>query len=334
MTQPTGPETREADGAEAAVRAAAAPRATAWRRRAGALLLLLLLLWLLRKLAWRELVTQLMAARSGWFAAAVLLQVVVLALWATLWRCFIPPGESVRYRRLLQAVTLSSAAMLVTPSFAGQASAALLLARRCRLRLGSAAAVIAAEQVSEAAAKAMVLLLALALAPLSPAIRSAAGLAALLFGGAAMLALLAGRFWPRLPAALRSGPGLIRGVTIALCIKATEAGMLVAVQRSLGVRLGVGPVLLLLALAAVGIVAGSLLPVPGPVGVGEAAVAFGYTQLGLPLELSVALVAVHSAALLLPRLAGAGGVLLEDALRANAATDATMSPTASSGAAP
>ncbi|HEX9105676.1 MAG TPA: hypothetical protein VF832_00575, partial [Longimicrobiales bacterium] len=65
-----------------------------------------------------------------------------------------------------------------------------------------------------------------------------------------------------------------------------------------------------------------LLPVPGPIGVGEAVVAAGYLQLGLPLELALALVALHAATLLLPRLGGAAAVLLTDALHPPAAAPA------------
>jgi uncharacterized membrane protein YbhN (UPF0104 family) len=221
----------------------------------------------------------------------------------------------VRFPTLLGTVTVAGAAMLVMPSLAGQASAGALLVRRCKLRLGAAASLLLGEQVAEAAAKAVVLLLALAFAPLSPQVRPAARLAALLFGGAVGVALLFSWSWRRARDLLRHPTTLLRGVGIALGIKVVEAGIFVAVQRSLAVVLDPSAILLLVALAALGIVAGTLLPVPGPIGVGEAVVAAGYLQLGLPLELALALVALHSATLLLPRLTGAAAVLLADALR-------------------
>jgi len=298
----------------------AAPRL---RQRAGPVLrwlgvpvLLALLAWALRHVAWREMATYVLAASPPWLAAAIALQLVVLALWATLWRALLPVGEAVRFRRLLSTATLSGAAMLVTPSVAGQASAAALLARRCGLRLASAASILVGEQVAEAAAKAAVLLLALACAPLPPVMRGPARLAAVVFGTVTIIALVAARLWRRARNVLRHPRAMLAAVAVALCIKAVEAAILLAVQHSLGVRLGGGAILLLLSLAAIGIVVGTVLPVPGGVGIGEAIMTAGYVQLGLPLELGLALVGLHSATLLLPRLCGAGGLLLAGALRA------------------
>lgn len=294
-------------------------RAALALRWLGLPLLLALAAWALRHADWRELWSRMSAARPSWLAAALLAQLLVLLLWAGLWRSLLRAGERVRFTTLLGTVTATGAAMLLLPSLAGQASAGALLVRRCGLRIGAAASLLLGEQVAEAAAKATVLLLALAFAPLPPQVRPAARLAALLFGGAVCLALLFSWSWRRARDLLRHPGTLLRSVAIALCIKVAEAGVFVAVQRSLGVVLHPSAILLLVALAALGIVAGTLLPVPGPIGVGEAVVAAGYLQLGLPLELALALVALHAATLLLPRLGGAAALLLADVLRPPAA---------------
>jgi hypothetical protein len=260
-------------------------------------MIIVLFAWLLSRMHLRDVFQHVMSAHIGWFLAAILLQAAVLPIWATLWRCFLP---NVGFRQLYESAALSGAAMIVTPSITGQAGAIAILMRRCRLSLAEAASAMGGEQVCEAMAKGVVLFAALMFAPLSPELRNAARIGGAAFALVAIAAVVIRRVW-RKP--------FWSGVVVALVIKGVEMLGLVAVQQSLGVVLGIGPLLLILAVAAIGIIAASVLPVIGPVGVGEAVVAFGYTQLGLSAELAVALVAVHTASLIIARVGAAGLVL-------------------------
>lgn len=271
------------------------------------LLFILLLVWLLRHLQLRELLGIVASARLSWFLLAVLLQMVVVADWALLLSRFSP--KQLPFPRIFQATALTSLSFMVAPSIAAHASGVGFLMQRCRVSLRDAAAMIAGEQVAETVAKVVLLIVALYFAPFSAETRHVARVVAAVFAVTVVLVVFVGRHWKRAPEFFREPRTIGSGVMVALSIKVLEALALVCAQRSIGAVFGVDAVIFILALISLGIAAASVLPVPGPVGVGEAMVAGAYTQLGVSLETGVALVAIQTAALLAARLVLGGGVM-------------------------
>ena len=265
-----------------------------------------LVIWALRHIHLREMAAVVAGAQVSWLLFAIALQMLVVFLWAVLWRQFAPATAS--FVRVFQSTALASAAFAILPAVAAQASSLTIVMRRCQLTIKDAASLVAGEQISEATGKAVLIGIALFVAPLSIELRRAAYLTILILFGAVIAAVAVALWWKKTPQVFRQRGVFARGVAAALLIKTIEGFALFAAQRSLGVDLGAPGVILVLAIGALGSMATTVTVLPGPIGISEALTATAYTQLGLPLERAVALVAVQTTAVLIARFTLAGSV--------------------------
>ena len=261
------------------------------------------------------------AARNAsvWLlGVAVLANLAILLLWASLWRLVLPRDVHVTYPRMLEIATVTSAIMNTIPALVGHASAVALLVRRGNMPVRSAAAVITLDQVGEGLSKLAVLAAALWLVELPAWMERGA-----IIVGLAVIALVTVVFSVILVAGGASGDGrtsrllnairtdlhairsparAVAAVGVALAMKGAEAGAIAGVMLALG--LDVPPGAAFVVLGAVNLA--TMLPVaPGNVGTYEAGAVAAYRWLGVAPEAALAAALVQHVCFLLPAV-GAG----------------------------
>ena len=290
------------------------------------------LLWLASRGAdWSRAWELTRGARPAWLVIAVLANLSILALWAALWRRFVPvtPGRPT-FGAFLGVATITSAVMNTVPLLVGHASAVMLLVRRARLETSTALSVLALDQLGEGITKLTVFALAALVVPLPAAMR--AGIASISLGVAVLLLVLLllhhrGERFERVRligpfiagaarnlAVLRRPSVATESFLLALAMKGAEAAAIAAVMHAFGVDLP--PATALVILAATNLA--TMLPVaPANLGAYEAAAAATYRWLGVPPDLALAVAVVQHACFLLPAI-GAGCVTL--------AVDAVVGP--------
>lgn len=263
---------------------------------------------------WDQVATALTAADPGLMALALVASLAVYPLWVWQWRHIAAPMRAVRWPVMAQVVALSIGARFTVSGLGGVASGGTALHAHAGLSPAEAAGVMTVDQVLAGGAKLAVLALALALAPVPDAVRTAA---LALAGGLLALAVLALALRPltrigtgRLGSAiarfaaefarLLSTRVLLPAALLALAKKGLEIAAAYALQRALGID--GSPALASLAVASVSLV--SLLPI-APVQLGPQALAIftTYAALGTPAAQAISVAALHQALMLLSTLA-------------------------------
>jgi uncharacterized membrane protein YbhN (UPF0104 family) len=218
---------------------------------------------------------------------------------------------------MLSITALSSLAMSTAPALVGHASAVVLLARQPGMCHGSALSVLALDQLTEAIAKVVVVVLAILVLPAPDwmaqgaiALAAAAGLFLIAMIVAArhhdVLALRATRSSPRSLIAfaarwtdrletLRTPRRFLAALLACLAMKLVEGLAIIATQYALGVDLPASGAILILAAAGFG----TMVPLaPANLGTYEASVFLAYRWLGVPAGDAVALALVQHLAYL------------------------------------
>ncbi|HVS51218.1 MAG TPA: lysylphosphatidylglycerol synthase transmembrane domain-containing protein [Opitutaceae bacterium] len=265
----------------------------------------------LRPFDFRAVGRGLATAQPGWVLLAAIANLCVVPLLATLWSQLLPAARSVRWRVLGECAALAFAGMNTLPLAGGQALAVGLLATRASLGLDGSLSLMALEQLCEGGAKLGLLLLALAVAPLSENWRRTAWwLGAGLVAAAAALMWLARAApenrpggwrarWSRHLDVLRRPRIFLGAFALALAMKVVELVAIYAVQRALGMELPLASVAVVLAAVAFATLVSIA---PGNLGVYEAAAFAAYRWFGVPTDQALALALVHHACFLAPML--------------------------------
>ncbi len=265
--------------------------------------------WSLRGIDGAAAVDALTNAQPIWIIAAFVTNLLILVFWAGMWRAFLPATEPVRRRILIEVVALTSMSMNVIPWLIGQASGVVLLTRIARLRPQVAMSVVATETVAEAILKIAILLMAIAVAPLPAAFRTAGVTAGITAGVIALLLFAVARLRHRFTRdlqALRSLRRFLPGLIFLLACKLAEAAAIVLTQRAFGVQLPIESVVLIVAAIQL---ATMVSVTPGNVGVYEAATMAVYHQLGVDPAIAFPIAVTHHTLLLLA-LVGPGYLML------------------------
>lgn len=240
-----------------------------------------------------------------WLVVAVASNLLIQPLGAVQWRCMVPDGVIISFRRMLRLFSLTSVANNTTPSLIGHATGALLLAGEPRLGKAGALSVIALDQMAVGIAKIGIIAFAALLLPLPEWMRR--GLLGLAIAVGVLIAVgVVIALRTRHLSALRHPRRFFQGAGLALCVKAAEAGAIFAVQQSFGVDSNLRTVIVVLAASALG----SVVPIaPANIGTYEAASFGAYRYLGLDAESALGIAVIQHVCQLLPAV-GAGYVLL------------------------
>lgn len=261
---------------------------------------------------------QIARARPGWIIAAILANFALLPLMTEQWSRLLPAPSRRSWRDLWHTVTLAMAAMNTVPFGGGHAVAVGALARRGAPGVSAAVSLLALEQVCEGAAKLVLLMAALCVAPLpDPLQRVAWILAGVLIATILMLCWIARHptsgagshrcraRWAKHLDVLKRPARFSGAIALSLAMKVCELIALYAVQRSLEIELPIATAPLVLAV----VTFASLISItPGNLGVYEAAALGVYQFLGLSASDAVALGLVQHACFLFPVI-GTGYVL-------------------------
>ena len=286
------------------------------------------------RIEWRGVAELIAAVHPALLAAAVVANFAIIPLWVLQWKVFLPPAPSPSLRRLFEVISIKSTVSNGGPPLAGHAAGVHLLATRGGAGWPAALSVLALDQLTEGTAKVLLLAAVAAAAPMPDALRGVA-----LALGAGVGALWAGMLtlarWPAGPSrpdgesalgarglraraqdvlaaasrhleALRHPGILALGVALALGMKAAELGGILAVQWALGVKVGLGASLLVL--ACVGL-ATMVSVTPANLGVYEASAFAAYRLAGVDAEMATALALVQHVVFLVP-VAGTGWALV------------------------
>lgn len=240
-----------------------------------------------------------------WLLVAVVSNLLIQPFGALQWRSLLPVGVDVGFRRMLRLFSLTSVANNTTPSLIGHATGAVLLANEPGVGKAGALSVVALDQICVGVAKIVVIGAAAAMLPLPTWMKQGfAGLVALVAALLVVAVVVAART-PYL-GVLRRPQRVLRGIGLALCVKAAEAGAIAAVQTAFA--LDVTPQLVIAVLAASAL--GSVVPIaPASIGTYEAASYGAYRFLGLSAEAALGIAVVQHICQLLPAV-GAGYVIL------------------------
>ncbi|GIW51724.1 MAG: hypothetical protein KatS3mg081_1079 [Gemmatimonadales bacterium] len=290
-----------------------APRAAAW-------LVLTLLLWLaLKDIPWGTLEAALDRARPSWLAASVLLNLTILPLGAIMWRFLLPQEPPVKLRTLLWTQALTSTISTAAPFPSGHLAGVYILAKRGAVGYETAISLRTLDQVVEAAAKVLLVAVALALIPLPRSLQLVAlGAIAGFLGLATAVGIWAGaarylhslarrrgdrtarvlRLLAAISASLRAERrrGALAGATaMAVLRKAAEGAAIWCAASALEAQVPTAGILL--ALAAVNLA--TLAPLtPASLGVYEAAAFGAYQLVGVSPATALTLAVVQHAAYL------------------------------------
>lgn len=249
-----------------------------------------------RSVAWPRAAELVATVKPVWIVAAVLCNTTILGLWSVFWRALRPDGETaVSFARMFEVASGASALMNTVPFGGGHASSVVLLARRGNTTHRGALSVMALDQLGEGLAKVAVFLLVGALVPLPSWMRGGITTASTIVGAWLIVLLVASRWTAELRLVHR--PKAAGAMALVLGMKAAEACAIAAVQYALGVNVGLGGTILVLA----AVILGSMIPVsPGNLGTYEASVFVAYRYLGVSPELAMSLAIVQHVAFLLP----------------------------------
>ncbi len=283
---------------------------------------------------WEQVWRALVAADPWWLGLAVASSVLVFPLWVVQWRHIAAPLAKVGWPVMTRVVAMSATARFTISGLGGVASGGAALHAHAGLTPGGAAGVMTVDQLVAGGAKLVVLLLAVAIAPLPYVASSAivglvAGCAALLIVIAVLIRLrparlgwMAGAGWLSsiISAVVRLGQDLARlntarvlvvAALLALVKKGLEIGAIYAIQLSLHIEGTVA--LAILATASVSLV--TLLPLaPAHLGPQGVAVFSTYAALGVPTSQAVSAgLLLHAVMMITAVLIGAVAIAVPNA---------------------
>ena len=253
---------------------------------------------------------------SAWLFMAVTSNLAIQPFAAIQWRLLLPVGQRMRLRKMMSITALSSLAMNTAPALIGHASMVMLLARQPGMCHGTALSVLALDQLTEAIAKVIVIVLAIMVAPVPVWMQHSAiglGIAVAVFLTAMIIASQhhetldrwaarsSSRFvtfaarWSHRLETLRTPNRFLLALLACLGMKLVEGFGIIATQHALGVDLPASSAVLILAAAGIG----TMLPLaPGNLGTYEATVVLAYKWLGVDTGDAVALAIVQHLAYL------------------------------------
>ena len=302
---------------------------------AGAWLLASAILWIaIRRVDWASLLRVVIHARFAWLFTAIVLNALVLPVWAAAWYALwrdAALGEESRPPRavLFEINALTSAMGNTVPFMLGATTTAALLARRGGLGTRGAITLIAFDQVFEGLAKVALFGFVAFTMPLPVWMNRGILLTCLGVGAVLIGVALVYRVLRRRQTVIPAPLSVVRGMAVCLCflaMKGLEILAIVAVQRSLGLSLPLMSAPFILAI----VLLGTMVPVaPASVGPYELMAVAGYQYLGVTPDLCVALALLQHACFLLPAI-GTGYIMLSvraiaprlRGLRARALSDA------------
>lgn len=278
---------------------------------------------------WAQVGTVIKAADPGLLVAALAASLGVYPLWIWQWRQIAAPLRPVRWPVMAQVVALSIGARVTVSGLGGVASGGAALHAHAGLSAAESAGVMTVDQMLAGGAKLGVLVLALAIAPVPPAVRHVGfGLGAALVAAGLLLVVLvrigrapnrvrAGRLGAAIAgfardfARLGTPRVILPAAGLALAKKALEIAAAYAIQRSLGIDGSPAPAIL--AVLSVSLV--SLVPI-APVQLGPQALAVfaTYAALGTPTAEAVSVAVLHQGLMLVSTLI-IGAVALAFAIR-------------------
>lgn len=317
---------------------------TAWNRSrvgwlVGWIVLTIALVASAHRLPWRDTASMLTNMQPAWTAMALLLNALILPLWAAEWVRLAPRQQRPPYRTMLPVVAITSSTLNTIPFFAGEAAAVVLLVARAGLSRAGALSVLALDQLLVGIAKLAMVALAVFLAPLPLSLRAGVvGLTIAVASGAAAAFWLSGR--------ASSGPGRSRWAStlrevaaaldavrdpsrrlavllLALAKKAAEVLAVIAVQQALGFALPWWSAIVVV--AALGI--GTMIPIaPGNLGTYEATAFAVYSAVGLPPGEALALGVAQHLCVLVPGVAVGYAILTADQLQMRRAARTSIAP--------
>lgn len=278
----------------------------------------------LRSFDLRAAARELATANLGWVALAVAANFLTLPLMTHQWVLFLPRGVRMRWSAMWECVTLSMASMNTLPFGGGHAVAVGLLAAR-GVTVPGGVSILALEQICEGVGKVVLLMVALATAPLPPVLQQAMWwiAAAVVLGFIPMLwlayhppsGLPTGHWrvkWGRHLEVLRRPRTFLVTAALSVVIKATQLLAVYAVQRSLGVPLPLSSTPLVLAAVTF---ATMMSVAPGNVGLYELAGIAAYRLLNVPAHQAAALALLLHATFLVPMIGTGYGLTLWRAMR-------------------
>lgn len=266
---------------------------------------------------WDKVATALASANPGLLALALMASVGIYPLWIWQWRQIAAPLRRVRWPVMAQIVALSIGARFTVSGIGGVASGGAALHLHAGLTPAEAASVMTVDQILAGCTKLLMLALALAIAPVPPAVRNVSlALGAALVGLGMLLVVLArlersphrarvSRLraaitgFARDLARLGSVRIVLPAAVLALMKKGLEVASAYALQSSLGID--GSPALAILAVASVSLV--SLMPL-APVQLGPQALAVftTYAVLGTPTAEAISVAVLHQAMALISTL--------------------------------
>jgi uncharacterized protein (TIRG00374 family) len=254
---------------------------------------------------------------SAWLVMAVFGNLAIQPFAAIQWRLLLPLGQRMRLRKMMSITALSSLAMNTAPALLGHASMVMLLARQPGMCHGTALSVLALDQLTEAIAKVLVVLLAIIVLPVPGWMQQSAIILACAVGLFLVAMIVAARHhdalarwattsrsrslvpfaarWANRLETLRTPSRFLAALLACLGMKLVEGLAIIATQQALGVDLPASNAILILAAAGFG----TMLPLaPGNLGTYEATVILAYKWLGVSTGDAVALAIVQHLAYL------------------------------------
>jgi uncharacterized protein (TIRG00374 family) len=285
-----------------------------------------LLLASFRGVDWRTALVAASRASPFWLAAAVSVNLAIVALWACQWRLFLPREHEVPFPRMLRVTSVMAMTANSVPYLAGHLTGMHLLATRAGTGHAAALSVVTLDQAMEGLVKVTLLVLTALLVPLPQPLAAglwvlapAVGLLLAVTALGALRPVLLERAAARLPRRLSGlsafAAGWLRGLASArrpavvagglgagLAMRASEALAMVMVQQALGVEVPIAGTLLVLS----AVMLATMLPLaPANVGVYEGAAILAYRWVGVGAESALALALLQHLAYL-AAMGGAG----------------------------
>ena len=240
-------------------------------------------------------------AHIPWIGAALLGNLLILALWTEQWRALMPAASALSFRRMLPLVGMTSFAGNAIPA-TGQIATVLLLSSEPNVSRTTAVSVLALDQVVEGITKLLVVGLGALLIPLPGWMRPT--LALLTIAVLVLIVVLVAlahqsRWLQQFAQALESLRDRRRlAASVAWCIgsKLSEFLAIVAVQLALGTDVPLAVTLVVLAAVQLG----TMVPLaPANIGTYEACAMTVYREAGLSVDLAMSIAVLQHVCLLL-----------------------------------
>ena len=291
------------------------------------------------RLPWRESASVVANAQLRWIALALLLNALILPLWAAEWVRLAPRRERAPFRTMFPVVAITSSTLNTIPLFAGEAAAVMLLVGRAGLSRAAALSVLVLDQLLVGIAKLAMIALAAILTPLPMSLRvGVVALTGAVVLGSAVMYWLAGRASvgserSRISSALHDAATALDAVRdpsrrvavllLALGKKAVEVLAVVAVQQGFGTTLPWWSAIAVV--AALGI--GTMIPIaPANLGTYEATAFAVYRAAGLSPSDALALAVAQHLCALVPAVGIGYAILTADQFRPRRGERASMAP--------